>query len=172
MKALYFPLYFLLAAAVSSGAAAADKLFVDAKTVAQVQKTLNDRGFRTGGVDGRMGPQTQAAIVNFQRSEKLPPTGKLDHQTLVKLGVQDADGTASAGQTRYGSATIRKVQETLNARGYKAGPVNGVLGESTRTALRAFQKSENFKVTGRPNPRTLAALGIKDQTASAGGSAR
>jgi peptidoglycan hydrolase-like protein with peptidoglycan-binding domain len=138
--------------------------------VAQVQKTLNDRGFRTGGVDGRMGPQTQAALVNFQRAEKLQPTGKLDRQTLVKLGVQNADGTASAGQTRYGPATIRKIQETLNARGFKAGTPNGILGESTRTALRAFQKSENFRITGRPNPRTLAALGIDDDSASAGSS--
>jgi peptidoglycan hydrolase-like protein with peptidoglycan-binding domain len=170
MKLVYSLLAAALAAAGMASAIAADALFVDAKTVAQAQKTLNDRGFKTGGVDGRMGPQTQAALVNFQRAEKLAPTGKLDRQTLVKLNLQNADGTAGAGQTRYGAATIRKVQETLNARGYKAGPPNGVLGESTRTALRAFQKAENFKITGRPNPRTLAALGIQENTASAGGS--
>lgn len=170
MKAVHFVLAAAVALAAAAPAHANDALFVDAKTVAQVQKTLNDRGFRTGGVDGRMGPQTQAALVNFQRAEKLQPTGKLDRQTLVKLGVQNADGTASAGQTRYGPATIRKIQETLNARGFKAGTPNGILGESTRTALRAFQKSENIQVTGRPNPRTLAALGIGDNSASAGSS--
>ena len=168
MKALPFTLAAAVALAAAASAFANDTLFVDAKTVAQVQKTLSDRGFRTGGVDGRMGPQTQAALVNFQRAEKLQPTGKLDRQTLVRLGVQNADGTASAGQTRYGPATIRKIQETLNARGFKAGAPNGILGESTRTALRAFQKSENFRITGRPNPRTLAALGIDDNSASAG----
>ena len=169
MKAMYSLLVAAFAAAGMASAFAADALYVDAKTVSQAQKTLNDRGFRTGGVDGRMGPQTQAALVNFQRAEKLQPTGKLDRQTLTALGVQKADGTASAGQTRYGTATIRKMQETLNARGYKAGTPNGVLGESTRTALRAFQKSENIVVTGRPNPRTLARLGI-DDPASAGSS--
>jgi peptidoglycan hydrolase-like protein with peptidoglycan-binding domain len=171
MKSIYLPLAAALAFAATL-AVGADALYVDAKAVAQAQKTLNERGFKTGGVDGRMGPQTQAALVNFQRAEKLPPTGKLDRQTLMKLGLQNADGTASAGQTRYGPATIRKVQETLNARGYKAGPPNGVLGESTRTALRAFQKSENFKITGRPNPRTLAALGVDQTSASAGSSRR
>jgi peptidoglycan hydrolase-like protein with peptidoglycan-binding domain len=168
-------IYLLLAAALAFAATAAvgaDALYVDAKTVAQVQKTLNDRGFKTGGVDGRMGPQTQAALVNFQRAEKLPPNGKLDRQTLMKLGLQNADGTASAGQTRYGPATIRKVQETLNARGYKAGPANGALNDATQAALRQFQKSENFKVTGRPNPRTLAALGVDQNSASAGSSRR
>jgi len=164
----------LLGAALSlAGTAfAADALFVDAKIVAKAQKTLNDRGFRTGGVDGRMGPQTQAALVNFQRAEKLQPSGKLDRPTLVALGIQDRDGSArSAGQT-YDRTTIRKAQETLNARGFKAGAPNGVLGESTQTALRAFQKSEGLTVTGRLNPRTLSALGIDRDTASAGSTQR
>jgi peptidoglycan hydrolase-like protein with peptidoglycan-binding domain len=143
------------AAATMASASAADAPYVNAGTVRQAQKTLNDRGFRTGGVDGRMGPQTQAALVNFQRAEKLQPTGKLDRQTLAALGIQKTDAAQ-----KYGAATIRKAQETLNARGYKAGAPNGVLGETTRSALRAFQKSENIVVTGNLNPRTLARLGI------------
>jgi len=155
-------------AAVWTSAFAAGTPFVDSQTVRQAQKTLNDRGFRTGGVDGKMGPQTQAALVNFQRAEKLQPTGKLDRQTLAALGLEKSDGTAaSAEDSKYSPATIRKVQQTLNARGYKAGPVNGKLDETTRSALRAFQKSENIPVTGDLNPRTLSRLGI-EQSASAG----
>jgi peptidoglycan hydrolase-like protein with peptidoglycan-binding domain len=106
--------------------------------------------------------------VNFQRAEKLQPTGKLDRPTLTALGLQKADGTANANQGRYGPATIRKAQETLNARGFEAGPANGKLGQSTSTALRAFQKSEDIAVTGRLNPRTLARLGIAEDSASTG----
>jgi peptidoglycan hydrolase-like protein with peptidoglycan-binding domain len=169
MKALYSLLVAALAVAGTAPALANDALFVDSQTVRQAQKTLNDRGFRTGGVDGKMGPQTQAALVNFQRAEKLQPTGKLDRQTINALGLQKGDGTAS---TTYGPATIRRAQETLNARGFKAGPANGTLNETTRTALSAFQKSENIAVTGNLNPRTLSRLGIEDTTASAGGSQR
>lgn len=168
MKARNSLLAAALAVAFSAPAFAADALYVDANTVRQAQKTLNDRGFRTGGVDGKMGPQTQAALVNFQRAEKLQPTGRLDRPTLTALGLQKADGTARANPERYGPATVRKAQETLNARGFKAGPPNGVLSDTTRTALRAFQKSENIAITGRLNPRTLARLGI-DEPASAGG---
>ena len=107
-----------------------------------------------------MGPQTQAALVNFQRAEKLQPSGKLDRQTLAALGIQKDGAAAGASAPKYGASTIRKVQETLNARGFKAGAANGVLGETTRSALRAFQKSENIVVTGNLNPRTLARLGI------------
>jgi peptidoglycan hydrolase-like protein with peptidoglycan-binding domain len=162
---MYSLLVAALAAAAMGAASAADAPFVDSQTVRQVQKTLNDRGFRTGGVDGRMGPQTQAALVNFQRSEKLQPTGKLDRPTLAALGVE------GDGKLGYSPEIIRKVQETLNARGYKAGAANGELGETTRTALRAFQKSENIAVTGRLNSRTLSALGIPEGTASAGATA-
>lgn len=159
MKSVYSLLLAALAAAAMASAAAADAPFVDSQTVRQVQKTLNDRGFRTGGVDGLMGPQTQAALVNFQRAEKLQPTGKLDRQTLAALGVHEQ---------KYGPATVRKVQATLNARGFKAGAPNGTLGETTSTALKAFQKSEGMAVTGRLNPRTLAALGIEEDSASTG----
>src|SRR5688572_17899151 len=103
--------YLLVTAALAAGmapASAADTLYVDSQTVRQVQKILNDRGFRTGGVDGRMGPQTQAALVNFQRAEKLQPTGKLDKQTLSALGVQKTDAAAGGSGQKYGPATIRK----------------------------------------------------------------
>ena len=170
MKALYSLLVAALAAGAMASAAAADAPFVNAQTVRQAQKVLNDRGFRTGGVDGRMGPQTEAALVNFQRAEKLQPTGKLDRQTIAALGLNKPGQAAQGTSGRYPPSTIRKVQETLNARGFKAGPANGILDDSTRTALRQFQKSESIAVTGRPNPRTLARLGIED-AASAGSTA-
>lgn len=167
MKQTYLWLLGAFAAVGVASASAADAVFVDDQTVRQAQKTLNDRGFKTGGIDGKMGPQTQAALVNFQRAEKLAPSGRLDSQTLAALGIRKP---ASAG--RYQAATIRKVQETLNDRGYKAGPANGELHAATRAALRAFQKSENITVTGRLNPRTLAALGVRDEAASAGATGR
>ena len=160
MNVIYSLLVAALTAAGMASASAAGDPYVDSRTVSQAQKILNDRGFRTGGVDGRMGPQTQAALVNFQRSEKLQPTGKLDRPTLTALGIQKSGAAAGGSAQKFGPATIRKVQETLNARGYKAGAPNGVLGESTRSALRAFQKSENIAVTGNLNPRTLSRLGI------------
>lgn len=137
-----------------------DSRFVDRSTLVQVQRTLQDRGFRPGGADGKMGPATQQAIRSFQKSESLEPTGQLNRQTLVALGLQrDAVAMDDAG---YSAATIRAVQQTLNNRGFRAGPANGMLGESTRTALREFQKSENLEDNGRINPRTLAALGVAE----------
>ena len=166
MKAIYSLAVAALVAAGMTSASAAERLFVDDQTVRQAQKILNDRGYKTGGIDGKMGAQTQAALVNFQRAEKLKPSGRLDRETLAALGIQKADGTPAAGG--YDAATIRKAQETLNDRGFQAGPAHGMLGERTAAALGAFQKSEGLTITGRLNPRTLAALGIDRPSAAAG----
>jgi peptidoglycan hydrolase-like protein with peptidoglycan-binding domain len=139
---------------------AADSIYVDANMVRKAQRVLTQQGFRTG-VDGMMGPRTQAAIRGFQKARDLEPTGQLNRQTLVALGLQPS---ASAGSTdpepQYSAQTIRSAQETLNHRGYKAGPPNGQLTQQTRNAIRAFQKSENLEDTGRLNPGTLGALGV------------
>ncbi|HEV8438776.1 MAG TPA: peptidoglycan-binding domain-containing protein [Methylomirabilota bacterium] len=58
---------------------------------------------------------------------------------------------------------MKLTQETLRDFGYTPGPSDGVMGFSTASALRAFQRQEGLRVTGRANPETLGALGIEDR---------
>lgn len=77
-----------------------------------------------------------------------------------------ADRIAGAGRLRAGTgnqealrkADIELAQRTLNALGYGAGPVDGVLGSATRGALREFQLANNMVADGYPNPSTLKAI--------------
>ncbi|MCX6633557.1 MAG: peptidoglycan-binding domain-containing protein [Acidobacteria bacterium] len=55
--------------------------------IEKVQKSLNDKGFHPGKVDGVLGHRTRAGIREYQKSEKLPVTGRLDAETAGKLGV-------------------------------------------------------------------------------------
>jgi peptidoglycan hydrolase-like protein with peptidoglycan-binding domain len=55
--------------------------------IKQAQKSLNDKGFDVGPSDGVMGSRTRAGIRQFQKSENLPVTGRLDAETADKLGV-------------------------------------------------------------------------------------
>lgn len=55
--------------------------------IEKVQKSLIDKGFQPGNVDGVLGPSTRASIREYQKSEKLPVTGRLDAETAGKLGV-------------------------------------------------------------------------------------
>jgi peptidoglycan hydrolase-like protein with peptidoglycan-binding domain len=147
---------------------AVDGVYVNSATVSEVQRTLNDRGVARLGVDGKMGPRTQAAVRKFQRSERLEPNGQLNRQTLIALGLQRPDGSAAAPEPRYSAAVVRRVQQTLAQRGFKADPADGQMHAATQQALRQFQKSENLEDTGRLNDRTLAALGIEPESASSG----
>jgi len=55
--------------------------------IKKVQEALRDKGYYTGSVDGVLGPQTRAGIRQYQQSESLPVTGRLDAETAGKLGV-------------------------------------------------------------------------------------
>jgi len=150
-------------AALTMPALAVDGFYVDSSTVRDVQRTLNDRGIARVGVDGKMGPRTQAAVREFQRSQRLEPTGQLNRQTLIALGLQRPDGSAAAPEPRYSAAVVRRVQQTLAHRGFKVDPIDGNMHAAAQQALRQFQKSENLEDTGRLNDRTLAALGIEPE---------
>jgi peptidoglycan hydrolase-like protein with peptidoglycan-binding domain len=64
--------------------------------VRAAQEALKDKGFDPGKIDGRMGPRTQAAISEFQRSAGLRETGRFDQATRSQLGI-GSSGTSPTG---------------------------------------------------------------------------
>lgn len=54
-------------------------------TIAQIQKRLGEHQCDVGRSDGCYGPQTAAAVLSFQQSNDLPPTGEVDLATYQKL---------------------------------------------------------------------------------------
>jgi surface antigen len=64
-------------------------------TVMRVQARLHDLGFYVrDNIDGRWGPNTRAAVENFQRTKGISPTGQLDERTLAALGLSSEQGEA------------------------------------------------------------------------------
>jgi osmotically-inducible protein OsmY len=53
-----------------------------------MQQALKDKGFDPGPMDGVIGPKTTAALKEYQKSENLAMTGKMDRDTAVKLRVK------------------------------------------------------------------------------------
>lgn len=62
--------------------------------------------------------------------------------------------------------TVEEMQKNLNALGFNAGKVDGVLGSATRSALRAFQASSGMVADGHPDSATLVALKITAEPSS------
>lgn len=54
--------------------------------------------------------------------------------------------------------TVRYVQQALNALGYDAGPVDGLMGPRTRAGLRAFQRTQGLEADGELTPVLLRRL--------------
>jgi peptidoglycan hydrolase-like protein with peptidoglycan-binding domain len=58
---------------------------VQENTLRSAQALLASRGYYQDVVDGIPGPATEEAIFSFQRSARLPLTGRLDLETLAQL---------------------------------------------------------------------------------------
>lgn len=55
--------------------------------VLQAQERLHAAGFAPGAMDGTLGPQTRAALRQYQKQHGLPVTGELDEATRQALGI-------------------------------------------------------------------------------------
>lgn len=53
------------------------------------------------------------------------------------------------------SRTVETIQQELRRAGYAPGPADGELGESTREAIRAYQRDNGLLVTGEPSASLL-----------------
>jgi hypothetical protein len=78
--------------------------------VKEVQEALKGNGFDPGTADGVIGPKTNQAIREFQKSKNLQATGRIDERTASALGVGDmsrgggrSPSTSSSGTDKTGN---------------------------------------------------------------------
>jgi peptidoglycan hydrolase-like protein with peptidoglycan-binding domain len=67
----------------------------DQQTIRQVQQALKQKGHDVEA-DGVMGPNTQAALRQYQQQQGMDATGQLDQRTLTSLGVQGGAGATGS----------------------------------------------------------------------------
>ncbi|MBU4304637.1 MAG: peptidoglycan-binding protein [Candidatus Omnitrophica bacterium] len=63
-----------------------------------------------------------------------------------------------------GASRIKEVQETLKNSGFYSGRLDGVIGVKTSSAVKEFQKNKGLRITGRIDPKTIAALNKEKET--------
>jgi peptidoglycan hydrolase-like protein with peptidoglycan-binding domain len=54
---------------------------------------------------------------------------------------------------------VERVQKALKQNGHDPGPIDGLNGPRTASALKAYQKAQGLEETGRLDDATLAKLG-------------
>ena len=129
-------------------------------SVRNLQTKLKSLGFYSGAVDGKYGEGTETAVRNFQKAKNLRVDG------VAGPATQRALYSTTSGTTRY--STIRKgdtgnavsnLQYTLYELGYYDGSVDGIYGDTTADAVRAFQiRNKITPVDGVAGSKTLSVL--------------
>jgi hypothetical protein len=70
------------------------------QVVRSAQQALKQQGLNVGAIDGKLGPETESALRQFQQSKGLPQSGDLDQQTLSALGVEQSGAQSPGGSSQ------------------------------------------------------------------------
>jgi peptidoglycan hydrolase-like protein with peptidoglycan-binding domain len=125
------------------------------------------------GIDGDFGPKTKAAVIEFQRQLGVTADGIVGPVTHAAIDALFRFLAASEGHPmppprrddlpvlRNGARGdhVKLAQARLQGHGFDPGPVDGVFGNGTEGAVRAFQQARGLEVDGVIGPLTWGALG-------------
>lgn len=144
--------------------------------VRTMQLALKEQKHYTGSVDGKFGPATKKAVLKFQTSVGLKADGKPGNKTLSAL----YEGKSAVNKTNnkeawtsakpsdpdtlyYGQtgSRVKELQRALKDVGCYNGSIDGVYGDLTYAAVKAFQYKCSLKADGMVGKKTLAALNKK-----------
>ena len=139
--------------------------------VMAVQEKLRQAGAYTGRADGVWGPDSQAALEQYQQRQGLLVTGQLNQATAATMGLNPGEllaaGTgpalgagANAAPGPLSHAAVRNLQSRLRTLGFYRGGVDGIWGPGTQAAIERFQQGRALQPTGQLNPATVQALGL------------
>jgi len=141
--------------------------------VVPLQKRLRELGYYSGNIDGYFGSQTYRAVRNFQSRNGLTVTGVADaytQQILYSASAKTYSGsTASSGSESSGyrllywgcrGDAVKRLQNALISAGYKSivREADGIFGQWTYDAVRAYQKDHGLAVDGIAGKNTQNAL--------------
>jgi len=74
-----------------------------------MQQALKHKGFDPGPMDGVIGPKPTAALKDYQKSENLAMTGKIDRDTDVKFGVKKVSAEKQAIPSWKPTAKLKRL---------------------------------------------------------------
>ena len=121
--------------------------------VAQVQALLKLYGYRIGIIDGKLGPNTREAIIQFQKDNELAVTRFVDQATWKQLNIFSESSLVVNGELNG-----KAVQTALKNAKCSPGKIDGRMGRRTQEAVKHFQKLKGLTADGKIGYQTLKYL--------------
>lgn len=150
----------------------------DGPEVAAIQQRLQVHGFAVGTIDGSYGSRTTSAVSAFQQSKQLKSDGIVDKETWTALAADPAKASetlesnapiessasvptnpATALAKGAAGSKVKTLQVRLEIQGYDPGPIDGIFGARTATAVKSFQQSKGLTADGVVDEITWKAIG-------------
>jgi peptidoglycan hydrolase-like protein with peptidoglycan-binding domain len=125
------------------------------EVIVQAQRQLKALGFDPGTTDGDVGPQTEAAVREYQRAYRLPTTGVLDEATVRSLLAESPETPQAPLSNRE---VVLQAQRQLKALGFNPGTIDGNFGPQTQAAVREYQRAYRLPPTGTLDEATVRSL--------------
>lgn len=149
--------------------------------VTQIQDRLRELNYFNRSSNGFFGPITEEAVRQFQMDYGLEVDGIVGPRTEAALFDRSAPPTPitpnfpDSGTLAFSDPlpnllqrgdrgpAVRRLQERLREEGFNPGPIDGIFGLQTESAVLDFQRSRGLRVDGIVGRQTLAALRLTTQ---------
>ncbi len=134
--------------------------------VGDVQKRLRKLGFAPPGFEAEaqeayFGESTSRAVRDFQEQRGLRTDGRVDENTwqvLVEASFRLGDRFLYLRIPAFRGDDVLEVQMCLNRLGFDAGREDGIFGQETDRAVRAFQHEMGLPVDGIVGSSTIVCM--------------
>ena len=121
-----------------------------------LQKRLKAIGLYPGPIDGMLGARTRSALFRCKSGcSALNDPSRTSDKPIFEQGTEIQPPHASAStqptasvKTVSGNQEIRRAQERLKAAGFDPGPIDGILGPQTKSALEKYRSSHKLTHSG------------------------
>lgn len=122
-----------------------------------LQLLLATAGYNPGPIDGIFGGLTEAAVTAFQSAHGLPATGRVDQATWDALSniPIPPEILFEKGDT---GPQVEAIQDQLATVGFDPGPIDGIFGTKTATAIERFHSVHGLAGEGGVTRQTLDKL--------------
>jgi N-acetylmuramoyl-L-alanine amidase len=126
--------------------------------VVTLQERLNTLGFAAGRVDGRFGPQTEAAVRSFQRAYGLSGDGSVGPHTLRAFDDLRRSVSGGSANVLRERELVRRSGHSLSGRTVVLDPGHG--GSNTGAVAHGLVESEVVMDLARRIEGRLTAIGV------------